>query len=155
MKLIYLYLFTSAHFCVLPPLPSLITLEVCAFKGQDSGIRYTRTQKMDQADILRKFIQGVRTMSQGDDERGEDNFGSDFMVGLLLLCQYHTLHFHLSSISHPSSPSPGSLHPPGGEAGAATLPSSFSSHLQAVHGGLALSPHWLLPLCIKQDAASG
>lgn len=37
--------------------------------------------KMDQAGILRKFIQGVKAMSEGDEERGEDNFGSDFMVG--------------------------------------------------------------------------
>lgn len=36
---------------------------------------------MDQAGILRKFIQGVKAMSEGDEERGEDNFGSDFMVG--------------------------------------------------------------------------
>lgn len=35
---------------------------------------------MDQAGILRKFIQGVKAMSEGDEERGEDNFGSDFMV---------------------------------------------------------------------------
>lgn len=32
------------------------------------------------------------------------------------------------------------LYPPGGEAGAATLPSSFSSHFQSLYGGLALSP---------------
>lgn len=36
---------------------------------------------MDQASILTKFIQGVKAMSDGDEERGEDNFGSDFMVG--------------------------------------------------------------------------
>ncbi|KAF3859150.1 hypothetical protein F7725_021549 [Dissostichus mawsoni] len=35
---------------------------------------------MDQAGILRKFIQRVKAMSEGDEERGEDNFGSDFMV---------------------------------------------------------------------------
>lgn len=35
---------------------------------------------MEQAGILRKFIQGVKAMSEGDKERGEDNFGSDFMV---------------------------------------------------------------------------
>lgn len=40
-----------------------------------------RTEMMDQADILRKFIQGVKAMREGDEERGEDNFGSDFMVG--------------------------------------------------------------------------
>ncbi|CAL8405111.1 unnamed protein product [Arctogadus glacialis] len=33
---------------------------------------------MDQACILRKFIEGVTAMREGD-ERGEDNFGSDFM----------------------------------------------------------------------------
>lgn len=38
---------------------------------------------MDQAGILRKFIQRVKAMSEGDEERGEDNFGSDFMVGQL------------------------------------------------------------------------
>lgn len=36
---------------------------------------------MDQAGILRKFIQRVKAMSEGDEERGEDNFGNDFMVG--------------------------------------------------------------------------
>lgn len=36
---------------------------------------------MDQAGILRKFIEEVKAMSEGDEERGEDNFGSDFMVG--------------------------------------------------------------------------
>ena len=36
---------------------------------------------MDQAGILRKFIQGVEAMSEGETKRGEDNFGSDFMVG--------------------------------------------------------------------------
>lgn len=35
---------------------------------------------MEQAGILRKFIHGVKTMSEGDVERGEDNFGCDFMV---------------------------------------------------------------------------
>lgn len=51
--------------------------------------------------------------------------------------------FHLSLSTDPpfSLPSPSlvSVYPPGGEAGAATLPSSFSSHFQALHGGLALS----------------
>ncbi|KAK0131710.1 hypothetical protein N1851_033504 [Merluccius polli] len=37
------------------------------------------TGRMDQACILRKFIQGVTAMREGD-ERGEDNFGSDFML---------------------------------------------------------------------------
>lgn len=34
---------------------------------------------MEQANILRKFIQEVHAMRTGD-QRGEDNFGSDFMV---------------------------------------------------------------------------
>nr|XP_057933645.1 tyrosine-protein phosphatase non-receptor type 12 isoform X2 [Doryrhamphus excisus] len=45
---------------------------------------------MDQADILRKFIQGVKTMTEGDDERGEDNFGSDFMRLRRLSTKYRT-----------------------------------------------------------------
>lgn len=36
---------------------------------------------MDQAGILRNFIQRVKAMSELDVDRGEDNFGSDFMVG--------------------------------------------------------------------------
>lgn len=43
---------------------------------------------MDQAGILRKFIQGVKAMREGDEERGEDNFGSDFMVGQHLHHRY-------------------------------------------------------------------
>lgn len=39
------------------------------------------SRRMDQAGILRKFIEEVKAMSEGDEERGEDNFGSDFMVG--------------------------------------------------------------------------
>lgn len=39
------------------------------------------SQRMDQAGILRKFTEEVKAMSEGDEERGEDNFGSDFMVG--------------------------------------------------------------------------
>lgn len=34
---------------------------------------------MEQASILRKFIQGLETMRTGD-QQGEDNFGTDFMV---------------------------------------------------------------------------
>ncbi|XP_054656714.1 tyrosine-protein phosphatase non-receptor type 12 isoform X2 [Dunckerocampus dactyliophorus] len=45
---------------------------------------------MDQADILRKFIQGVKAMTEGDDERGEDNFGSDFMRLRRLSTKYRT-----------------------------------------------------------------
>lgn len=36
---------------------------------------------MDQAGILRNFIQRVKAMSELDEDRAEDNFGSDFMVG--------------------------------------------------------------------------
>nr|XP_046234708.1 tyrosine-protein phosphatase non-receptor type 12 isoform X2 [Scatophagus argus] len=45
---------------------------------------------MDQASILRKFIQGVKAMSEGDEERGEDNFGSDFMRLRRLSTKYRT-----------------------------------------------------------------
>ncbi|XP_061662871.1 tyrosine-protein phosphatase non-receptor type 12-like isoform X2 [Syngnathoides biaculeatus] len=45
---------------------------------------------MDQAGILRKFIQGVRSMTEGDDDRGEDNFGSDFMRLRRLSTKYRT-----------------------------------------------------------------
>lgn len=90
-------------------------------------------------------------MSEGDEERGEDNFGSDFMVGpnerahLSSCASYVSLphSFHLSSAltlrGPPPCPSLVSVFAPGGEAGAATLPFSFSSRFQALHGGLALS----------------
>ncbi|XP_077356046.1 tyrosine-protein phosphatase non-receptor type 12 isoform X1 [Festucalex cinctus] len=45
---------------------------------------------MDQAGILRKFIQGVKAMTEGDDDRGEDNFGSDFMRLRRLSTKYRT-----------------------------------------------------------------
>uniref|UniRef100_A0A3P9L9B5 protein-tyrosine-phosphatase n=1 Tax=Oryzias latipes TaxID=8090 RepID=A0A3P9L9B5_ORYLA len=45
---------------------------------------------MEQAGILRKFIQGVKAMSEGDKERGEDNFGSDFMRLRRLSTKYRT-----------------------------------------------------------------
>ncbi|XP_038594876.1 tyrosine-protein phosphatase non-receptor type 12 isoform X1 [Micropterus salmoides] len=45
---------------------------------------------MDQAGILRKFIQGVKAMREGDEERGEDNFGSDFMRLRRLSTKYRT-----------------------------------------------------------------
>ncbi|KAM9704932.1 tyrosine-protein phosphatase non-receptor type 12-like isoform 2-T2 [Menidia menidia] len=45
---------------------------------------------MDQAGILRKFIQGVKAMSEGDEERGEDNFGGDFMRLRRLSTKYRT-----------------------------------------------------------------
>ncbi|XP_067346759.1 tyrosine-protein phosphatase non-receptor type 12 isoform X4 [Channa argus] len=45
---------------------------------------------MDQTGILRKFIQGVKAMSDGDKERGEDNFGSDFMRLRRLSTKYRT-----------------------------------------------------------------
>ncbi|XP_068611274.1 tyrosine-protein phosphatase non-receptor type 12-like [Brachionichthys hirsutus] len=45
---------------------------------------------MEQAGILRKFIQGVKAKSEGDEERGEDNFGSDFMRLRRLSTKYRT-----------------------------------------------------------------
>ncbi|XP_018542484.1 tyrosine-protein phosphatase non-receptor type 12 isoform X3 [Lates calcarifer] len=45
---------------------------------------------MDQAGILRKFIHGVKAMSEGDEERGEDNFGNDFMRLRRLSTKYRT-----------------------------------------------------------------
>ncbi|XP_036373405.1 tyrosine-protein phosphatase non-receptor type 12 [Megalops cyprinoides] len=44
---------------------------------------------MDQANILRKFIQGVEAMRTGD-QKGEDNFGSDFMRLRRLSTKYRT-----------------------------------------------------------------
>ncbi|XP_046878566.1 tyrosine-protein phosphatase non-receptor type 12 isoform X2 [Hypomesus transpacificus] len=44
---------------------------------------------MDQASILRKFIQGVQAMRTGD-QKGEDNFGSDFMRLRRLSTKYRT-----------------------------------------------------------------
>ncbi|TSK13559.1 Tyrosine-protein phosphatase non-receptor type 12 [Bagarius yarrelli] len=44
---------------------------------------------MDQATILRKFIQGVQAMRSGE-QRGEDNFGSDFMRLRRLSTKYKT-----------------------------------------------------------------
>ncbi|KAJ8386937.1 hypothetical protein AAFF_G00165340 [Aldrovandia affinis] len=44
---------------------------------------------MDQANILKKFIQGVHAMRAGD-QRGEDNFGSDFMRLRRLSTKYRT-----------------------------------------------------------------
>lgn len=69
---------------------------------------------MDQAGILRKFIQGVKAMSEGDEERGEDNFGSDFMVGP----QFTRAHpasftFTPTSAKPPTSPPPPSYPTPG------------------------------------------
>ncbi|XP_057709828.1 tyrosine-protein phosphatase non-receptor type 12 isoform X1 [Corythoichthys intestinalis] len=48
------------------------------------------TSMMDQAGILRKFIQDVKDMTDGDDDRGEDNFGSDFMRLRRLSTKYRT-----------------------------------------------------------------
>ncbi|XP_077450387.1 tyrosine-protein phosphatase non-receptor type 12 isoform X2 [Stigmatopora argus] len=48
------------------------------------------TSMMDQAGILRKFIQDVKAMTEGDDDRGEDNFGSDFMRLRRLSTKYRT-----------------------------------------------------------------
>ncbi|MBN3320768.1 PTN12 phosphatase, partial [Atractosteus spatula] len=44
---------------------------------------------MDQAAVLRKFIQGVQAM-RSRDQRGEDNFGSDFMKLRRLSTKYRT-----------------------------------------------------------------
>lgn len=58
-------------------------LRVVDFRGRKKKHRDTLqdSQRMDQAGILRKFTEEVKAMSEGDEERGEDNFGSDFMVG--------------------------------------------------------------------------
>ncbi|XP_042367545.1 tyrosine-protein phosphatase non-receptor type 12 isoform X3 [Plectropomus leopardus] len=53
---------------------------------------------MDQAGILRKFIQGVKAMSEGDEERGEDNFGSDFMRLRRLSTKYRTEKIYPTSV---------------------------------------------------------
>ncbi|KAM4523401.1 tyrosine-protein phosphatase non-receptor type 12-like isoform 2-T3 [Fundulus diaphanus] len=45
---------------------------------------------MDQAGILRNFIQRVKAMSELDEDRGEDNFGSDFMRLRRLSTKYRT-----------------------------------------------------------------
>ncbi|XP_055009509.1 tyrosine-protein phosphatase non-receptor type 12 isoform X2 [Boleophthalmus pectinirostris] len=45
---------------------------------------------MEQAGILKKFIQTVKEMSEGDEDRGEDNFGSDFMRLRRLSTKYRT-----------------------------------------------------------------
>uniref|UniRef100_A0A8C9W941 protein-tyrosine-phosphatase n=2 Tax=Scleropages formosus TaxID=113540 RepID=A0A8C9W941_SCLFO len=46
-------------------------------------------RRMDQAAILRKFVLGVEAMRAGD-QRGEDNFGSDFMKLRRLSTKYRT-----------------------------------------------------------------
>ncbi|KAM9327773.1 tyrosine-protein phosphatase non-receptor type 12-like isoform 2-T2 [Pholidichthys leucotaenia] len=53
---------------------------------------------MDQAGILRKFIHGVKNMSKGDEERGEDNFGSDFMRLRRLSTKYRTEKIYPTSV---------------------------------------------------------
>ncbi|XP_027900057.1 tyrosine-protein phosphatase non-receptor type 12 isoform X5 [Xiphophorus couchianus] len=45
---------------------------------------------MDQAGILRNFIQRVKAMSELDEDRAEDNFGSDFMRLRRLSTKYRT-----------------------------------------------------------------
>ncbi|XP_014848077.1 PREDICTED: tyrosine-protein phosphatase non-receptor type 12 isoform X4 [Poecilia mexicana] len=45
---------------------------------------------MDQAGILRNFIQRVKAMSKLDEDRAEDNFGSDFMRLRRLSTKYRT-----------------------------------------------------------------
>ncbi|XP_018602863.1 tyrosine-protein phosphatase non-receptor type 12-like isoform X1 [Scleropages formosus] len=52
---------------------------------------------MDQASILRKFIQGVQAMRAGD-QKGEDNFGSDFMRLRRLSTKYRTEKIYPTSI---------------------------------------------------------
>lgn len=49
------------------------------YRGKTGQAAGQRAERMDQANILRKFIQGVCVMREGD-QKGEDNFGSDFMV---------------------------------------------------------------------------
>ncbi|XP_077565330.1 tyrosine-protein phosphatase non-receptor type 12 isoform X2 [Stigmatopora nigra] len=56
------------------------------------------TSMMDQAGILRKFIQDVKAMTEGDDDRGEDNFGSDFMRLRRLSTKYRTEKIYPTSI---------------------------------------------------------
>lgn len=56
--------------------PLWIYFTYCGKAGKAAG---QRAERMDQANILRKFIQGVCVMREGD-QKGEDNFGSDFMV---------------------------------------------------------------------------
>ncbi|XP_053720192.1 tyrosine-protein phosphatase non-receptor type 12 isoform X2 [Synchiropus splendidus] len=45
---------------------------------------------MEQAGVLRSFIQGVKSMSRGDEERGEDSFACDFMRLRRLSTKYRT-----------------------------------------------------------------
>ncbi|XP_066523787.1 tyrosine-protein phosphatase non-receptor type 12 isoform X2 [Hoplias malabaricus] len=52
---------------------------------------------MEQANILRKFILGVQAMRTGD-QRGEDNFGSDFMRLRRLSTRYRTEKIYPTSI---------------------------------------------------------
>ncbi|KAL0967221.1 hypothetical protein UPYG_G00249370 [Umbra pygmaea] len=52
---------------------------------------------MDQANILRKFIQGVCAMREGD-QKGEDNFGSDFMRLRRLSTKYRTEKIYPTSV---------------------------------------------------------
>uniref|UniRef100_A0A3B3S655 protein-tyrosine-phosphatase n=1 Tax=Paramormyrops kingsleyae TaxID=1676925 RepID=A0A3B3S655_9TELE len=52
---------------------------------------------MDQVTILKKFIQGVHAMQAGD-QRGEDNFGSDFMRLRRLSTKYRTEKIYPTSV---------------------------------------------------------
>lgn len=74
------------------------------------------SRRMEQAGILRKFIEAVKAMSEGDDQRGEDNFGSDFMVG-----PNHRAHLSFGA-SYLSLPSQFSPFPPRRPPGAHPLP---------------------------------
>lgn len=95
MKLIYFYLFPLFPFPWCPFLcfiftfsPALLLWEFFFFLRKRQRDTLQEDLRMDQAGILRKFIQGVKAMREGDEERGEDNFGSDFMVGQHLHHRY-------------------------------------------------------------------
>lgn len=98
MKLIYFYLFPPLPFSLVSSfvlflkslLPLLVWETVFFFLRKRHRDTLREDRRMDQAGILRKFIQGVKTMSEGDEERGEDNFGSDFMRLRRLSTKYRT-----------------------------------------------------------------
>lgn len=73
----------------------------CVFQRKRQLDTLQEDLKMDQAGILRKFIHRVKAMSEGDDERGEDNFGSDFMVGQNYqhLASFHIVCFNQTPMS--------------------------------------------------------
>ncbi|KAL4612703.1 tyrosine-protein phosphatase non-receptor type 12-like [Arapaima gigas] len=59
--------------------------------------RGRRAPRMDQAGILRRFIQQVQAMRVGD-RKGEDNFGSDFMRLRRLSTKYRTEKIYPTSV---------------------------------------------------------